>query len=341
MRPLLLALLLAQPALPPWTWRDLPPLPRGLGGAHAGVLDGKLVAAGGSWWTAPPWSAGEKKFESAILTLERGAVQWKRAGALPEGLAYGAAAALESSLVIIGGQTAAGFSSKVWVLRPDKNGIRTESAASLPSPLAYASAAILDNRVYVMGGQNDPAASALTQVRSISLAGLLANRGQWREEPPIPGRPRFFPQAASCGDRIFLAGGTDLVGQPPTRLFLRDAWIFSPSTGWRAIAPLPRPAQAGIGLCEAGGFYVLGGNDGALSGREAELGGNHPGFSREVFRYDAARNAWVQAGQLPGSFVTTSAARWNGEWVVTGGEDRPGHRTARVVAGRIPVVKAP
>lgn len=233
----------------------------------------------------------QKTFDSAILTLERGAARWKQAGALPEGLAYGATVALESSLVIIGGQTAAGFSSKVWVLRPDKNGIRTESATSLPSPLANASAAILDNRVYVMDGQTDPAASALNQVRSIPLAALPANRGQWRDEPPIPGRPRFFPQAASCGDRIFLAGGTDLVGQPPTRLFLSDAWTFSPSTGWKAIAPLPRPAQAGIGLCEA------------------ELGDHHPGFSREVFRYDAARNSWVPAGQLPGSFVTTSAAR--------------------------------
>jgi N-acetylneuraminic acid mutarotase len=341
MRPLLLALLLAQPALPPWTWRALPPLPRGLGGAHAGVLDGKLAVAGGSWWTAPPWSNGEKQFESAILTLEPGAAQWKRAGALPEGLAYGAAAALESALVIIGGQTAAGFSSKVWVLRANERGIHAGPATSLPSPLANAAAAVLNNRVYVFGGQSDPSGtSALQQMRSIALAGLLANRGQWREEPSLPGPARFFPQMASCGNRLYIAGGTDLAGQPPTRVFLRDAWTFTPAAGWKPIAPLPRPAQAGIGLCEAGQFYVLGGNDGSLSGREAELGGNHPGFSRQILRYDDARNAWRPAGHLPGSFVTTSAARWNNQWVITAGEDRPGHRTERVISGRIGVTKA-
>ncbi len=317
-------------------WRELPRLPRGLGGAHAGVLDGMLVVAGGSWWTAPPWAEGEKKYESAILTLKTGSSRWEPAGALPEGLAYGAVAGRAAPLVIIGGQTAAGFSSRVWILRPDKRGIAAEPATPLPSPLANAAAAVLNNRVYVIGGQSDPAGTfALGQVWSIALPDLLANGGRWREEPPLPGRPRFFPQAAACGGLIYVAGGTDLAGRPPTRVFLDDAWSFSPSSGWKPVAPLPRPAQAGIALCEAGRFYILGGNDGSLSGREAALGDGHPGFHGGILRYDAALNAWQPAGQLPGSFVTTSAARWNGEWVVTGGEDRPGHRTARVVAGRV------
>jgi hypothetical protein len=39
-------------------------------------------------------------------------------------------------------------------------------------------------------------------------------------------------------------------------------------------------------------------------------------------------------GQLSGSFVTTGLVQWNGEWVIARDEDRPGHRTARVIAGR-------
>jgi N-acetylneuraminic acid mutarotase len=328
-----MAVLFASPGV---EWRELPPLPRGVGGADAGVVDGRLVVAGGSWWTAPPWNQGEKKFENAILTLERGAVHWRAAGSLPEGVAYGAVAGLATPLVIIGGQTAAGFSSRVWLLRAHGKEIAVEPATELPTPLANASAVSLNGRVYVAGGQSDPAgASALNRMWSIALADLVANGGQWREEPSLPASARFFPQMAACGDRIYLAGGTSLEGKPPARLFLRDAWTFAPGKGWKAVALLPRAAQAGIGLCEGGSFYILGGNDGSLSGREASLGDNHPGFHRGILRYDASRNTWDATGQLPGSFVTTSAARWNNEWVVTGGEDRPGHRTARVIAGTI------
>jgi N-acetylneuraminic acid mutarotase len=79
---------------------------------------------------------------------------------------------------------------------------------------------------------------------------------------------------------------------------------------------------------------VFSGDDGELAPRVQELGHRHPGFSREILTYDPRTDRWSRAGSLPVSLVTTNAVRWNDRWVIPGGEDRPGHRSATVLASR-------
>ena len=54
-----------------------------------GTINGFLVVAGGSWWTAPPTEGGKKIWVDDIRVLEKGAVAWRGAGRLPQPLAYG------------------------------------------------------------------------------------------------------------------------------------------------------------------------------------------------------------------------------------------------------------
>jgi N-acetylneuraminic acid mutarotase len=82
-------------------------------------------------------------------------------------------------------------------------------------------------------------------------------------------------------------------------------------------------------------IVVFGGDDGALAARVAELGDRHPGFSRDVLAYDIAANTWTSIGTMPRSLVTTTAVPVGDAIVIAGGEDRPGHRSAAVLRGRL------
>ena len=151
--------------------------------------------------------------------------------------------------------------------------------------------------------------------------------------PSWNGPARFFAQAAADSAAVYLAGGTDLVAGPDgatVRKFLADAHRYTPARGWEKLPDLPRPAQAGLALVRAGRFFVLGGSDGTLS---EDLRDRHPGFRLDILRFDPVSRAWSEAGRIPTSLVTTGMTLWRGRYVIAGGEDRPGHRSAAVVAG--------
>lgn len=82
-------------------------------------------------------------------------------------------------------------------------------------------------------------------------------------------------------------------------------------------------------------ILVFSGDDGANAQRIFELKDNHPGFSRDALAYHTITDTWTKTGSLPESLVTTAAVKWNNALVITGGEDRPGHRSAGVWRGAL------
>ena len=336
--PILMSTLLTHAAMaaPQITWRDLPSLPQALGGQFAGVLGDELIVAGGSYWTGPPWSNGRKIWVDTIYALKRDAKAWRLAGRLPEPLAYGASVAHGDSLLLLGGHNEAGVSNRILRLRMRDGVISADTVAMLPQPLMMMNAVVLGDSIYVAGGQSTPAPTrALSNFWSLPLAELSARAPRWRELPTWPGPGRFFAHMAAATDSLYLAGGSDLVGDPPLRKFLSDANRYKPGSGWQPLPDLPGPLQAGLGAAHDGRFLVFGGSDGSLALRELELKENHPGFSRNLLIFDPASSAWISVPGIPASLVTTTITRFGDEFVIAGGEDRPGHRSARVIAARI------
>jgi N-acetylneuraminic acid mutarotase len=130
-------------------------------------------------------------------------------------------------------------------------------------------------------------------------------------------------------DAVILAGGSDLQGTQ--RQFLRDAYRLA-QNGWTRLPDLPLPVQAGFAWSHAGVPMILSGSDGTLAAFEAELGADHPGFSPLIWKLDGTR--WIPVGRLPYAPVTTTLVEWNGAIVIPGGEDRPAHRSSRVILGK-------
>src|SRR5690606_31035908 len=70
---------------------------------------------------------------------------------------------------------------------------------------------------------------------------------QWNELESWPGAGRMLAVAAAQDGSFFLVGGTDLTGDSngkPQRIYLQDAFCYTPGKGWKQIADLPRSAVA-------------------------------------------------------------------------------------------------
>jgi len=315
-------------------WRDLPPLPKALGGQFVGTIGERLVVAGGSHWDGvlKPWEGGKKVWVDTIYTLAPGDRQWTLAGRLPHRMGYGTALSRGDSMLLIGGQTADRCLANVYRLSLAAGKIKVDELEPMPSPASNTAGGVIDDVVYVAGGQESPSSTkALKQLRALQ-------NGRWKVLEDWPGAPAIMPVAASAGGFLYLLGGAVLTGTPgppPGRRFLRQALRYRPGKGWETLPDLPAPSQAGYALAQHNDVLLFGGNDGSLADREYEVRDTHPGFRREVWRFAAPERAWRRIATLPGSFVTSGITTWNGEFVIAGGEDRIAHRTARVIAGRL------
>lgn len=318
-------------------WRALPALPQSLGGQFVGTVGDRLVVAGGSHWDGVPrpWDGGKKVWSAAIYTLERGATAWNRSGSLPVPLGYGVTVSDGGAMLCIGGQTPDGNTAKVYRLRWSSGAIAIDTLPDLPAPVSNTAGALAGRTIYVAAGQSTP--SSLEGLKTFWSMSLDHAEVGWHALPSWPGPPRILPMAAASPDAFYLIGGAELTGAPGPpvgRRFLKDVCRYRAGQGWDRLPDLPAASSAGYAVMDGADVVVMGGNDGEYADREFEVKDNHPGFPLHVFRLKPGAKAWSPSGKLPSSLVTSGLTRWGDEVVIAGGEDRPGHRSARVVAGR-------
>jgi N-acetylneuraminic acid mutarotase len=239
-------------------------------------------------------------------------------------------------MLCMGGQTPSGNSRQTLLLSFQGNKIAIDHLADLPETIANMAGALAGDTIYIAGGQTTPTSTAaLHNFWSLSLT---APHARWSSLPPWPGPSRIFPVMVASGSSLYLISGSDLtgtLGPPLGRKFLRDAYCYSPRNGWRSMASLPQPTGGGLGAVVGGKLLVFGGNDGSLADHEYEIRDRHPGFSKIIYEFDPETSRWSIAGQMPYALVTTGLAIWDNQLVIAGGEDRPSHRSAHVMAGRI------
>lgn len=193
-------------------WRVLAPLPDpvGYGGMFAGVLNGRLVAGGGSQWDRPIWRGGERRVSDRIFTLDALDGAWKLSPSrLPAPVGHCASAATSDAILLAGGLSAAGAAGAVRTVlevRADGRTFATRPRPDLPHPLVYATGAILGGRFWVVGGLEEPnARQASCEVWSLSLGEPTG--GSWRREPDLPGSGVFVAATAADDRALYIFGG--------------------------------------------------------------------------------------------------------------------------------------
>ncbi|WP_193211259.1 kelch repeat-containing protein [Luteolibacter marinus] len=339
-RPLLAATLVAAaPAsAQPVRVSSLPDVPdaHGFAGAFCGIHRGHLIAAGGANFPdgVMPWDGGKKVWHDQILALDliASGATWKRIGKLPEPSGYGVSLTTPDGILLIGGGNASTHSRKVSRLRLDDSGKPVLVAMpELPRPLAQMAGALVGQQVHLCGGIESPDATRATPGHW--MLDLEDRERGWQVLPTIPGDGRILATAAAVNGAFFVIGGCSLSPNEegePQRRYLKDAWKFADGS-WTRLADPPRAATAAASPAPVAGnaIFLVSGDDGSQTGLASPA--DHPGFPRDILRYDVAHNSWSEAGRLDfPAPVTLPTAPWDGGFIFFNGEVKPGVRTPRV-----------
>ena len=334
--------LIAQPAAQPSAlkWEALAPIPdaNGFVSPFAGVTNGSLIVAGGSNFPDKKlWEGGQKKWYDAVYILERPERAWTRIGELPRPIAGGISVSTPDGIACLGGGDAKHCYRDCFLLTYRDGKLVFKPLPELPSSCVNSAGVLVGHTIYVAGGIDRPdSTSALKSFWELDLNNQPAG---WRKLEPWSGPGRMLATMGVQGDSLYLFSGVDLKPASdgkPERVWLKDAYRFTPGKGWHRIADLPRVAVAAPNPALALGksnLLVLGGDDGKQAKLPPET---HTGFSRDVLSYDVTTDKWQTFGDMPFSLVTTRVVQWNDRIVIPGGEERPGVRSNKVWSAEFP-----
>jgi N-acetylneuraminic acid mutarotase len=293
-----------------------------------------LLVAGGSDFPISLFEGGTKQWFADTRVLPPNATAWSTPAALPQALGYGVSISYKDGLICIGGSDGKTHTNAVFRLRWKQGVLCRSELPALPKTCANFSGALLGDVIYVSGGQETPVSpTSFNNLWALDMMNLAAG---WKElAAPPSGQGRILPVMAAQNGAIYLISGASLAPDAngkPVRTYLRDAWRFSPKSGWMEVASPPWATVAAPAAAHGKhDVLVFGGSDGTLDARVQELKEKHPGFHREVLAYNTKDNAWRVVSTLPVGLVTTNAVKLGRDIVIPGGEDRPGHRNPRVL----------
>jgi N-acetylneuraminic acid mutarotase len=328
----------------------------GLSGVVSGVVANQIIIAGGNNFPEGlPWEGGVKKYYDQVFVYDvKGdtLIMADSSVRLPSKVAYAAVAQLKEGIFYAGGENEKGPLSNVYLIQKNnKNGVVIINWPDLPEALTNAVAVATSNAVYVLGGATKNGVS--DKVWAVYLNDIKAG---WKYVSNMP-QPTAFAAAVFAQGQVYIMGGrnkgTDGISEIYNQTF---AWNIAKNS-WSKKAPLPYVVSAATAVALPDKILFIGGDKGvvfhevemlaakiaattdpetknSLTEIKNNLQKTHPGFSKDVFAYDASLNKWSPYAQL--SFaapVTTNAFLFNHKIILPVGEIKPGIRTPYIRVG--------
>jgi N-acetylneuraminate epimerase len=314
-------------------WTRLPSLPdrNGFAGAFAGVSGDALIVAGGANFPVKlPWEGGTKVWYYSVFVLDEPRGEWRSGFKLPRPNAYGVSLTTSNGIACIGGGNATEHFSDAFLLQWDGHQITTSLLPNLPRPCAFMTGALVANTIYIAGGIEHP--SSAKAMKTFWALSLSSHPLQWRKLPPWPGPERILAVAGAADESFFLFSGATLSAGAegkPVRTYLRDAYRFSPGSGWARLPDLPRPALAAPSpaIVRSNSLMLVSGDDGVNVSFKPEI--DHPGFPKTKLSYDLKFGQWT-TNVVFMSRATAPVVLWRDHIVIPSGETKPGYRTPEV-----------
>jgi N-acetylneuraminate epimerase len=329
------ATFLSMPAIEPpaFTWRQLPPLPDPFGFASpfVGVSHETLVVAGGANFPEQQlWQGGRKIWHDRVFVLRPGTERWEMAGKLPQPMAYGVSISTDRGVLCIGGSDSRQHFTTVFELEVIDGCITFRNFPSLPKPLAMAAGVRIGHRIYLAGGLESPQSKQASSV--FWVLDLEDLKQGWQALPTWPGPGRSQAVAAAVGDAFYLLSGlgdTTDTSDGPKLTFLKDAYRYSPSDGWRRLPDLPFATVAAVSPAPStpDRFLVISGADGTGVGISPSSFHQAP---QRIQSYSTVSNSWSEAGFAPVGRVCVTSTEWRGGWIIATGERSPGVRSPEI-----------
>lgn len=243
----------------------------GLAGAYSGIIDNKLVVAGGANFPdSLPWEGGTKHYwpDIYILSLD-GEREWSVfPDAMPKKLAYGESVTLPEGILLIGGENSEAVYSNVYLLQ-----LHSESGEptftewpDLPVPLTNMTGALIDRKIYLAGGQESLENASAT--KHFFVLDIHNRTDGWKTLKPWPGPPRAFAVSAGQSDgfdnSFYLFSGRNFGPERPTEI-LSDGYEYNPRLDrWKKLDTTEGPQfpiMAGSAIASGENHIILAGGD--------------------------------------------------------------------------------
>ncbi len=229
-------------------WSKSTAMPEPRAGYASGVLDGKLVIAGGSYWEGTKGNWIKKHFSSSVHAFDPITERWERLPDSPIPFSYASSTVVNQRLYVLGGYT--GQKENRQILTLEKKGDRYiwETAGELPDTRLFAWAGSIGGSIYLLGGVQrfEPLDATGTCCTSVSATNRLsvwdpaAPHPQWKDRAPFPGAKRWSFAAATDESHIWLIGGQDSDAPKQKAIQFDEVLEYSVADDrWRQRDPLP------------------------------------------------------------------------------------------------------
>ena len=348
-------------------WREAGMLPTinneqpniGLSGIITGIIGGQLLIGGGNNFPAGlPWEGGTKKYYNDVFVygIKNDTIIHTGSFKLPSSIAYAAIAQTPDKIMYAGGENETGAINTVYSIQKKHgaSGFQVITWPSLPEAFTNAVAVATNAALYVFGGANGKGISS--KVWALYFDKLTAG---WKHVSDMP-QPTTFAAASLLQGQVYIMGGrckgADGISKIYNHVF---AWDIE-NNAWHEKAKLPEAVSAATAITTNDSSIIFIGGDKSVIFHEVELLAakinatsdttikkeltaiknnlqkTHPGFSKDVLKYNSVSNTWGTYAQL--SFtapVTTHAFINNNKIYVPAGEIKPGIRSPKIWVGAI------
>ena len=329
----------------------------GLSGTICGVIGNEFLIGGGNNFPAGlPWEGGSKKYYNDVFVyrVKNDTLIYTSSFKLPSNIAYAAVAHTPDKIMYAGGENETGAITNVYCVQKSDSvkGFGVIAWPSLPEALTNAVAVATNTALYVFGGANNKGVSS--KVLALYFDNVKAG---WKHVSNMP-QPTSFAAASLLNGQIYIMGGrckgADGISKIYNQVF---AWDIENNT-WYEKAKLPETVSAATAVTTNDSSILFIGGDKIVVFHEVELLAakiaatsdtaikkeltriknnlqkTHPGFSKDVLKYNPVSNTWGPYAQL--SFtapVTTHAFINNNKIYLPAGEIKPGIRTPKIWVG--------
>lgn len=284
-------------------WRERAPLSLARAGYMAGVIHGKYVIAGGSYWTDH-----QKHWTDEVDVYDPIHDNWSRVANLPQARSDAASVAVGDELYLFGGGAYGTIRRDALVFRNNK--WHTLPSAVLPEQRLYAVAVADRGLIYLLGGM-----SKHEDYSSLSNDLWVWNprspKKGWKKLQPFPGPGLITAAVAGMDGKIYVLGGAKTGGQDVVNV--KTAYEYDTVTGkWAVLPDLPIERRCWWGLTVSPDILLF--------------GGYTKTNEDEVFSYNPAAKTLTNIGHMPHGLCDAKFLRIGTSIYSVGGEAAPGIR---------------
>lgn len=311
-------------------WSKSTPLPEPRAGHAAGVLDGKLVIAGGTYWEGEKGNWTKKVFSARTHAFDPTTQQWEQLPDAPIPFGYAAYTVVENRMYVMGGYDGQKENRKILTLARQGTEYVWEIYGELPETRLFGWAGGVGSSIYLLGGvkifepmdEAGTCCTSKTATNRLQVFDTAAPEKGWRELPPYPGGKRWLFSAETDGESLWMFGGiyTGNAEDAPIKYSQAMRYRLKEKV-WHKLPSLPQSALKAAPLIP---LHV----DGKIL---------FMSFAKTVWQLDLKTQQYSQLSPLPEEVFVDRFVWLDGQIIGAGGENKiesPRRRSEWTFIGR-------